>query len=149
MADLAVNRQARFDYEILETYEAGIELYGFEVKSVKAGRMTLAGAFAVIKDGEAWLTNAAIPPYQPKNTPPGYHLGRSRRLLLHRAELKELIGKSAQKGLTLIPLKVYTKGPRIKVAIGLARHRKRYDQRERIRAREDRRKIERALKTGT
>lgn len=147
MPDLAVNRKAEFDYDILETYEAGMALSGAEVKSVRAGRMQLSGSFVLMRGGEAWLTNATIPPYQPSNTPPAYDAARPRKLLLHRRELKELIGKSAQKGLTLVALRVYTKGPRIKLAFGLARRRKKYDQRERIREREDQRKIERALKT--
>ncbi len=147
MPDLAVNRKAEFDYDILETYEAGMALSGAEVKSVRAGRMQLLGSFVLMRGGEAWLTNATIPPYQASNTPPAYDAARPRKLLLHRRELKELIGKSAQKGLTLAALRVYTKGPRIKLAFGLARRRKKYDQRERIREREDQRKIERALKT--
>ncbi len=146
MPVLAVNRRAEFDYDILETYEAGIALHGFEVKSVKAGRMSLTGAFAVIKGEEVWLLGAAIPPYQPKNTPPDYEPTRTRRLLLHRAEIKKLTGTAAQRGLTLIPLKVYTRGSRIKLAIGLARHRKKYDKRERIREREAAREIARQLK---
>lgn len=146
MGVLASNPRARFDYHILETSEAGIELYGFEVKSTKAGRMSLTGSFVIIRGGEAWLVNAAIPPYQPKNTPPGYDAARSRKLLLHRSQIKELIGASTQRGLTIIPLGVYTKGPRIKVAIGLARRRKKYDKRERIREREEKRKITRALR---
>ncbi len=146
MAVLTSNRRASFDYEILETYEAGIALLGFEVKSVRAGRMNLAGSFAVIRNGEAWLLNADIPPYQAKNTPPGYEPTRSRRLLLKKAEIRKLIGHTAQKGLTLIPLRVYTKGPKIKVAIGFARRKKKYDKREQIREREDQRKIARALR---
>ena len=146
MADLATNRRAQFDYEILETYEAGVELRGFEVKSVRAGRMELAGAFVIIRGGEAWLVNTSIPPYQNVNTPADYDPARPRRLLLHRRELEELIGTSSQRGLTLAVLRVYTKGPRIKVGFGLARRRKKHDERERIREREDSRKIDRALK---
>ncbi|MBI4132099.1 MAG: SsrA-binding protein SmpB [Candidatus Sungbacteria bacterium] len=146
MPVLATSRRAEFDYEILETYEAGLELFGFEVKSVRADRMNLAGAFVLMRGGEAWLVNAAIPPYQAANTPAGYDPERPRKLLLHRRELKELIGKSAQKGLTLVALRVYTKGPRIKIAFGLARRKKTYDKRERIREREDRKKIERTLR---
>lgn len=146
MADLAINRKALFDYEVLEAYEAGIEFRGFEVKSVRAGHMQIAGAFVLIRGGEAWLVNASVPPYQNANTPSGYDPARPRRLLLHRRELQELIGKSAQKGLTLVVLRVYTKGPHIKVAFGLARRRKKSDERERIREREDARKINRALK---
>ena len=148
MAALAVNRKASFDYEIIETYEAGVKLVGSEVKSVKTGRINLAGSFVVIRNGEAWLTNAAIPPYQPKNISSAYDPERTRKLLLHRRELEELIGKTSQKGLTLVPLRVYTKGPRIKVEFGLARHKKKYDKRDKIREREDKRKMERAMKIG-
>ena len=148
MPVLAVNRKAAFDYEILETFEAGIELLGFEVKSVRAGRMSLIGAFALIRKNEAFLTNALIPPYQAANAPPRYDPSRSRRLLLHAAEIKKLIGLTAQRGLTLLPLRIYTKGSRIKVELGLARRKKKYDKRERIREREDLRKIERAMKSN-
>lgn len=146
MTNLAENRKAHFDYEILETYEAGIELFGFEVKAVKTGRLNLTGSFAVIKDNEVWLLNAHIPAYQPKNAPPDYDPTRSRRLLLHRSEIKELIGKSAQKGLTIVPLKVYTKRSRIKILLGLTRHKKKTDKREVIKRRETEREIERVLK---
>ena len=148
MNDVSVNRKARFDYEILETYEAGIELFGFEVKSVKTGRLNLTGSFAVIKDREAWLLNANIPAYQPQNAPADYDPNRSRRLLLHKSEIKELIGKSAQKGLTLVPLKVYTKRNRVKILLGLGKHKKKTDKREQIKKREAVRDIERATKRG-
>ena len=148
MNELAVNRRVYFDYQILETREAGIELYGFEVKAVKIGRMTLAGAFAVIRGGEAWLLNSAIAPYQPKNAPPDYDPARSRRLLLKKSEIKELTGKSVQKGLTIVPLKVYTKRSRIKVLLGLARHKKKADKREAIKQLEANREVGRALKRG-
>lgn len=146
MADYAVNRRVHFDYEVLETYEAGVALYGFEVKSVKTGRINLSGSFAVIRNNQVWLINATIPPYQSKNTPADYDPERSRRLLLHRAEIKELIGKNAQKGLTIVPLKAYTKRNRVKVLIGLARHKKKGDKRETIKRRETEREIERTLK---
>lgn len=146
MSELATNRRARFDYDILERYEAGIELLGTEVKSIKAGQANLAGSFVLVRTGEAWLTNAAVPAYQPKNAPAGYDPVRPRRLLLHRRELKELLGKSAQKGLTLVPLGIYTKGSRVKVSFGLGRRKKAHDQRARIREREDRKNIERALR---
>lgn len=149
MNELSVNRRAYFDYEILETYEAGIELFGFEVKAVKTGRINLAGTFAVIKDRGALLLNANIPAYQRKNAPPDYDPTRSRRLLLHKSEIKELIGKSAQKGLTIVPLKVYTKRNRIKVLLGLARHKKNTDKRESIKRREAKRDIERVIKRGS
>ncbi len=143
MSDLSVNRRASYDYEILQQYEAGIALLGLEVKSVKAGRMTLAGSFAVIRGGDAWLLNASIPPYQQKNTPPDYDPIRSRRLLLHRRELEELIGATAQKGLTIIPLKVYSKRGLVKIFLGLARHKKAADKRETIKKREAEREIAR------
>ncbi|OHA09101.1 MAG: SsrA-binding protein [Candidatus Sungbacteria bacterium RIFCSPLOWO2_01_FULL_59_16] len=145
MAVFAVNRKAAFDYEILETYEAGISLTGLEVKSVRAGRMNLVGAFVLVRGGEAWLLNAAVPPYQPKNAPAGYDPAGPRKLLLHRAELRELIGKSAAKGLTLLPVRVYTKGPRIKLEIGLARRKRKYDKREAIRRRDMEREAARAI----
>lgn len=148
MTDLAINRRAGFDYEILETYEAGLELLGTEVKSVKLGHINLAGSYAVARGNEIWLLNAPIPPYQPKNAPKTYDPIRSRRLLLHRSEIKELIGKISQRGLTIVPLKVYAKRARIKILIGLARHKKQTDKREVIRKRESRREIERTLGRG-
>jgi len=149
MNDLTVNRRARFDYEILETYEAGVELYGFEVKAAKAGRMQLSGAFVVMRNNEAYLLNANIPPHQPQNAPSDYDPTRSRRLLLHKSEIKELIGKSSQKGLTIVPLRVYTKRGRIKILIGLARHKKKSDKRETIKKREAEREIERKIKENS
>ena len=146
--EIASNRRAYFDYEILETYEAGIELFGFEVKAVKSGRINLTGAYAVVKDNEVWLLNATISPYQARNTPADYDPTRSRRLLLHKSEIKELIGKSAQKGLTIVPLKVYTKRGRIKISLGLAKHKKSSDKRETIKRREAEREIKREIKRG-
>lgn len=148
MSELSVNRRAAYDYEILQTYEAGMSLLGFEVKSVKAGRMTLAGAFAVIRGNEAILLNASIPPYQQKNTPESYDPSRSRRLLLHKAEIRELIGASAQKGLTIVPLKVYSKRNRVKILLGLGRHKKKGDKRETIKKREAEREIARDARRG-
>lgn len=148
MNEISVNRRAYFDYEILETYEAGIELLGHEVKSVKTGHINLAGSFAVIRKEEAWLISATIPPYQSKNTTSSYEPTRSRRLLLHKSEIKELVGKTAQKGLTIVPLKVYTKHSRVKILIGLARHKKKADKREAIKKRETEREIERIVKHG-
>jgi len=136
---IAVNRRASFDYEILERYEAGIELKGFEVKAIKTGRVNLAGSFATAKDDQLWLTNADIPPYQPANTPPDYDSKRPRRLLLKKSEIKELTGKIHKTGLTLVPLKVYIKNRRIKIEIGLVRGRKKTDKRETLKQREWRR----------
>lgn len=149
MGDITVNRRAYFDYDILETHEAGIELLGFETKAVKIGRIDCAGSFVILRNNEAWLVGAAIPPYQAKNTPPSYDPQRSRRLLLHASEIKGLIGKTQQKGLTIVPLKVYTKGLRVKILIGLARHKKKRDKRETIKRREAEREIDRTKKLGT
>lgn len=146
MPVLTENRRAYFDYEILEKYEAGIQLAGFEVKSMRSGRINLAGSYALIRNGEAWLLNADIPPYQPANTPAGYESNRTRKLLLKRPEIKELDGKLSQKGLTLLPLKVYTKGRRIKVELGLAQGKRQHDKRERLKKRVATREIARTLK---
>lgn len=145
MPVITTNKRARFDYEILETYEAGIELRGFEVKSIKTGRVNLAGSYVIIRDNQARLLNADIPAYQPKNTPVDYDPKRSRRLLLNKSEIKNLIGRVQEKGLTLVPLRVYTKGrqQRIKIEIGLAKSRKSYDKRELIKKREVKKEIRR------
>lgn len=131
------NKRAHFDYEILETFEAGLELLGTEVKSVKNGRMNLSSTYVLIRGGEAYLFNADIPPYQPKNAPKDYDPTRTRRILLTAKEIKYLTGKIEEKGLTLVPLKVYTKHQRIKVLVGLAKSRKEHDKREAIKKRED------------
>ena len=147
MPTLATNRRAKFDYHILETFEAGIVLSGQEVKSIKSNRMSLKGAYVTIKNQEAWLINALVPPYQPKNTPDDYESTRSRKLLLHKKEIKGLIGQTKQKGLTLVPLRVYTKRNRIKLGFGLGRGKRKTDKREVIKKRETKRKIERILKS--
>ncbi len=148
MADLAVNRRAHFDYEILSTYEAGISLFGFEVKAVKTGRINLAGAYALIRGGEAWLINGTIPPYQTANAPLNYDQTRTRRLLLHKSEIRELIGATTEKGLTIVALKVYTHHNLVKILLGLGRRKKKGDKRESIKKRETDREIERTLKRG-
>lgn len=146
MKELARNKQAKFDYAIKETYEAGISLLGHEVKSVKAGRMNLAGSYATIRRGEVWLIGADIPPYQPKNTPAGYDPARSRKLLLTEKEIKTLTGKINEAGLTLVPTRAYIKGRLVKLELGLARHKKKADKRGVIKKREADRDIRRALK---
>src|SRR3989344_2957151 len=142
---ITTNKRAYFDYNILETYEAGLELKGFEVKAIRAGRINLAGAYAIIRDNQAWLINADVPAYQPKNAPEDYDSKRTRRLLLKKSEIKNLIGSVAEKGLTLMPLKVYTKNHRIKIEIGLGKSRKKADKRELIKKRETEREIRRNL----
>ncbi|MBI4094507.1 MAG: SsrA-binding protein SmpB [Candidatus Liptonbacteria bacterium] len=143
MQTLAENRRAKFDYDIAETYEAGIELLGTEVKSIKNGRMNLAGSYAEVRRGEARLINAEIPPYQPKNAPPDYDPKRSRRLLLRHAEIKELNGKLHEKGLVLVPTKAYLKRGFIKIELGLCRSRKKYDKRELLKKRTAEREMRR------
>lgn len=148
MPTLAINPRAKYDYEILDTYEAGLVLSGQEVKSAKKGRMSLKGSYVTIRNEEVWLINAQISPYQPKNVPVNYSPTHSRKLLLHKKEIKELIGKTKQKGLTLTPLRAYTKQNRIKLEFGLGRGKKKSDKREKIKKRETQRKIRRALKGG-
>ncbi|MEK7481926.1 MAG: SsrA-binding protein SmpB [Patescibacteria group bacterium] len=142
---ITTNKRAYFDYQILETIEAGIELKGFEVKAIKTGRINLAGAYAIIRDNQAWLINADIPAYQPKNAPVDYDSKRTRRLLLKKSEIKNLIGGVAEKGLTLTPLKVYTKNRKIKIEIGLGKSRKKKDKRELLKKRDIEREISRKL----
>ena len=143
---LSKNKKAHFDYEILETYEAGIELLGLEVKSVKSGNAHLKGARVIIRGGEAFVVGVTIPPYQQNNTPKGYEPDRTRRLLLHKKELKYLAGKSEERGLTLIPIRLYNKGPKVKLEFGVARGKKKYDKRETIKKRETQRSMRRELK---
>ncbi len=138
---VAENRRARFDYEILETFEAGIELRGFEVKSVKLGRMQLAGSYAVVRGGEVSILNSQIPPYQPKNMPKDYDPGRTRRLLLRGDEIKTLAGKIKEK-FSLIPLRAYLKKNFIKIEIAVAKPRKKRDKRELLK----KRAVEREMK---
>ncbi len=135
------NRRARFDYEIAGKFEAGIELKGHEVKAVKTGRLDLAGSYALIRGGEVWLINSKIPPYQPGNTPPGYDPERSRRLLLHKEEIKELTGRLAEKGWNLIPLEAHLKNGKIKLTLGVARAKKKADKREAIKKRDIEREV--------
>lgn len=147
MPTLAENKKAYFNYEIIETLEAGIELRGFEVKAIKAGRANLVGSFANIKGGQIELTNLNIPPYQPGNTPSDYNPTRSRRLLIKKKEIKILISKMKNARLTLVPIKLYTKGQLVKIELGLARGKRTYEKREAIKKRESKREITRTLKT--
>lgn len=135
MDTIAENRKGRFDYEISETYEAGIELEGHEVKSAKGGRLQIVGAHVLIRGGEAWLVNSHIPPYQSGNTPTDYEEDRARRLLLSKAEIKTLQGMLQDKSQHIIPLRAYLKRGFIKLELGLGRSRKRSDKREVIKKR--------------
>src|SRR3989344_6850963 len=138
-----VNKRAYFDHEILETYEAGIELFGFEVKAIRKGSISLRASFVTIRNGQLWLTNTVISPYQPQNTPAGYDSTRTRRLLLHKKEIAHLIGKLKEKKLTIVPLRVYNKHRKIKVEIGVARGKKQHDKREVIKKRDVEREMQR------
>ncbi|MBC7971434.1 MAG: SsrA-binding protein SmpB [Verrucomicrobia bacterium] len=140
------NRQARYLYEILETYEAGIELMGTEVKSIRAGKVNLRDGFALIRDGEILLLNVQISPHQMTSQTFNHEPTRTRKLLLHREEIRKLIGKVEQQGLTLVPLKMYMKRGWVKVDLALVRGKKLYDKREDIKKRDDQRSMQRAMK---
>ncbi len=142
---LATNRKAYHDYHIEETHEAGVVLTGTEIKSVRAGSVNLRDAYAQVRSGELWLMNVHIAPYEPasrQNVDPY----RDRKLLLHRKEIMRLFGRVQEKGLTLIPLRMYLKKNRAKVEVGLARGKKQYDKREAIAKRESDREIQRSVK---
>ena len=142
----AENKKTKFNYEILESFEAGIELIGIEVKSVRSGKASLDGAHVLVRGGEAFLVGATIAPYQPNNTPKDYSPMRNRRLLLTQKELSRLGGEEKTKGLTIVPLSIYNKGRKIKVAIAVVRGKKKFDKRESIKKRETDREIRRTLK---
>jgi SsrA-binding protein len=142
--DVATNRQAAFRYHLLERWECGIQLQGSEVKSLREGAVQLKDAYAELRDGEVWLQHVHIAPYKPaarENHDPE----RPRKLLMHRREIERLIGKTAEKGLTLVPTRVYFKGPHAKVELALARGKEQKDKRRSIKDRETRREIDRAL----
>ena len=141
------NKKAYFDYEILEKFEAGISLIGQEVKSIKLGKASLKGTYVILKDEEVFLIGCHIPAYQPKNIPSDYNPEKSRKLLLKKSEIKHLIGKAKEKGLTLIPLKLYTKRGKIKIEFALAKRKKKVDKRELIKKRETEREMRRILKS--
>ncbi|MCY7392513.1 MAG: SsrA-binding protein SmpB [Leptolyngbyaceae cyanobacterium CAN_BIN12] len=141
------NRYARFQFEILETYEAGIQLVGTEVKSIRAGKVNLKDGFALIRDGEAFLMNVHIAPHDSTRQTYNHDPRRNRKLLLHRDQLRSLTGKVEQQGLTLVPLKMYMKRGWVKIVIGLARGKKLHDKREDIKRRDDQRDMQRAMKT--
>ncbi len=143
---LADNSKARFNYEILKTFEAGIELFGFEVKALKAGKGVLLGSHVIVRGGEAFLVGASIAPYQVGNTREDYEPERARKLLLTKEEIGELEIAEASKGLTIVALSVYNKGQRIKVEIGIARGKRKYDKRESIKKRDTERELGRTLK---
>jgi len=142
--DIATNRRARHRYEFVETLEAGVELRGTEVKSLREGGVQLVDAYATIDDGEVWLRNAHIPPYAPALD--NHDPERPRKLLLRRREIDRLAGRLERKGLTLVPTRIYFKGSRAKVEIALARGKEQADRRREIRDRDVRREVEREFR---
>ncbi len=144
--DYAYNKRATFDYDFVETYEAGIELLGVEVKSVRKGNISLKGAFVTIHNDEAFLTNATIPPWQPANTPDTYDPVRPRRLLLSKADIRHFIGSKQSQGLTIVPISVYNKSGKIKVQIALARGKKKYDKKQKKKESDIQRDVDRVLR---
>ncbi|MDQ7849236.1 MAG: SsrA-binding protein SmpB [Armatimonadota bacterium] len=145
--DIATNRRARYEYHIEETVEGGLVLTGTEVKSLRAGRASLAEAFARVERGEVWIHGMHIPPYEAGSVFNHDPL-RSRKVLLHRSEINRLLGKAQQKGYTLVPLRLYFKGGLAKVELAVARGKKAYDKREAIARREAQREMAQALKRG-
>ena len=143
--EYATNPKAHFDYEILETIEAGLVLEGHEVKAVKTGKASIKGSYVKIVDGTPYLIGGNISPYQVANTPKNYDPQRSRKLLLSKKEISTLVGTSQAHGLTLVPLKIYDKKGRLKLLVGIARGKKKYDKRESIK----RKDVQRAKERGT
>jgi len=146
MPTYANNRKAFHNYSIEDTLEAGIALSGHEVKSIRSGNVSLAGAYVTIRNGEAFLRNAHVGKYKQAGILPGYDETRERKLLLHRNELLRLTNQLKEKGLTLVPLEIYTSKRRLKLKVGLAKGKKQYDKRESIKRKETMRKIDRATK---
>jgi SsrA-binding protein len=142
---VAVNRRARHEYAVEETLEAGIALTGTEIKSIRAGRVNLAEAYARIEHGEAWLIGAHIAPYEQGNRN-NHEPTRTRKLLLHRDQISELVGRTQAKGFTLVPLKLYIRNGMAKLEIGVAKGKKAYDKRRTIAERDARRELERSTK---
>lgn len=143
--DVASNRYARYRFEILDKLEAGMVLQGTEVKALRTGTAQLKDGYAAIHDGELWLHNVHIPPYGPASRE-NHEPERPRKLLVHRRELDKLAGRVSEKGLTLVPLRIYFKGPHAKVEVGLARGKDLYDKRQSIRERESKRDMQRAVR---
>ena len=144
--DVATNRRAGHKFELVERMEAGIELRGSEVKSLRNGKAQMTDAYAVVEAGEVWLRNLHIPPYEFSDVD-AHPAERARKLLLHRDEIERLIGKTAEKGLTLVPVRIYFKGPRAKVERALARGKEGRDRRREIADRDVRREVERDFKS--
>jgi SsrA-binding protein len=143
--NIAANKRARFDYEILESMEAGLSLMGSEVKSLRAGKANISDSYAHVREGEAWLVGAYIAPYS-YSRGGGHDPERTRKLLLHRGEIDRLAGKLAEQGLTLIPLRLYFERGKAKIELGVAKGKRTYDKRRTIREREEKRDMDRAIR---
>lgn len=146
MNDLVRNKKAGFNFELLERYEAGVELLGTEVKSLRGGQGKLDGAHVVVRGGEAYLVGASIPPFQKANAPKDYEPERVRRLLLKNKEILELFTESEKKGLTIVPIRWYNKNQVLKLEIAIGRGKKKHDKRDSIKERDTKREIDRTLK---
>ncbi|MBI5077750.1 MAG: SsrA-binding protein SmpB [Candidatus Yonathbacteria bacterium] len=146
---LVQNKKIHFNYEILERYDAGVELSGGEVKSLRAGRGSLEGSHVTVRGGEAFLIGATIQPYQANNAPKGYDATRNRRLLLTKDEIAELSAQESKKGLTIVPVSVYSKGHKLKVEVAVVRGKKTHDKRETLKKREAERDVMRDIKGAT
>ena len=146
MSAYAQNKKAWLNYEILEEFEGGLMLKGFEVKAIKDNRANLEGSYVIIRGGEAYLVGASISPYQANNTPENYDPAQARKILVTKKELLRLQTNDAKKGLTLVPLSLYNKGNKVKLGFALARGKKDYDKREDMKKKEAKRDIERTLK---
>ena len=139
------NKKGTFDYEVIERFEAGVVLFGQEVKSIRTGHINLAGTFVTVRNGEPFLVGVKIPPYQPNNAGADYNEERDRKLLLNKKEIDYLAGRSKEKGFSLIPLKVYDNSGRIKLEFGLAKGKKKYNKKEKIKKRDIEREVNREL----
>jgi SsrA-binding protein len=146
MPILALNKRAKFDYELLDTFEGGLKLTGAEVKSAKAGHIQLKGAFLFIKNDELWLKNVFIAKYKPAGTQESYDPYRDRKVLVHKGELRRLIGKSRSEGLTIVPVSVYTRRNLVKLDFATARGKKQYEKRETIKKRDMDRQLRERMK---
>ena len=146
MHTLIGNKKAHFNFEMLDTFEAGIVLSGHEVKSVRSGRGSLDGSYVIIRSGEAFLVGASISPYQAANTPKNYDPERPRKLLLSKRELAKVEQQSEHAGLTIVPIKLYNNRGKVKLEIAISRGKKKADKRQVIKARDTKRDIERLLK---
>lgn len=143
MSILVDNRKVHFNYEILETFEAGLKLVGHEVKSLKKGQGSIEGAYVIVRGGEAYVVNLFIPPYQEKNTPKDYEPRRNRKLLLEKSDIVKLADMEESNGLTIVPISIYNKNNLVKISIAVVRGKKRFDKRETTKKRETDRNIRR------